>query len=113
MTSLVVLADDSYLRDTVIDTGQDVEQLRTALLLGSAVAVPLCVLAAGLAMGVMLGRPTWARLALAACSSFSGIVCVGLSLVSPPFVVLGLAAFTVAYLLARRDVVDWHPPTRR
>lgn len=113
LTSLLVLADDPVLNDALVSSGRSLAEIRSAVLVTAAIAVPLSVLAAGLAIGVMIGRPAWARIGLAACSSFTGIACIFLTFVSLPVVVPGLAALTVAFLLARRDVIDWRPPTRR
>ncbi|GAB2973463.1 hypothetical protein [Nocardioides montaniterrae] len=115
--ALLAFAHDQYFkvvrdRGMLEGTGISEHQLQTSVIVAASIGIPACLLAALLAVGVMLGRPVWARLLLAALSSIVGIACVALALVNPPMVLPGLVALLVAFLLARPEVVEWRPKPR-
>ncbi|WP_206056754.1 hypothetical protein [Nocardioides sp. GY 10113] len=88
------------------DLGVSTDELTVGIYALTAIAVPWCLAAAGLAVGAILGR-RWARIALAVSSTITGLVVLVMALASPLLVVLVMACAVTTWLLLRPDVAAW------
>ncbi|MEQ6902006.1 hypothetical protein ABLM29_12865, partial [Nocardioides sp. YIM 152588] len=91
---------------SLADFGVTESQVTVAVYALTAIAVPWCLAAAGLALAAILGR-RWARIALAVSSTLTGLFCLALAIANPALVVLVAVCAVTTWLLLRPDVAAW------